>query len=585
MPHPMERRMTIGASFAWRLLHRCFIDDNGDGFAKWFTDSLPVNSTQLTLRLALDAIRQKWINLGRIRPVDTLHLFLGVDEYQTIHLVNGVKKGNQELLQDLLDEFGAIMANPAAGVRIYPMFAGTDLSVISIVNTSRTEVLRMPMYLLTQSDVETAICAVPNGERLLLHAPVRRHLFYLGGVPRWVTQYILLLLKEIERVPSDSNLDVETIENAFLFVKNQYVEMWGKGLGPDNFIKLAAYALSGQQVDEELTDINGMSWSRVRDSSLCILSDSCEVMIPYAILHRISKYPPNQFHDNNVRCLICCIKGLVDKVDMLIYDKTPWQLWEVFGAYYHALRINSLLIVGRPIVQVKELFKGAIVNGCEDYVQLKPMLVMETDDHFSADISSTSFGRKGNNSERHDWLREGLVVVNGEGGQGVDLFFALQKQSSDGYVVFTDQRKRVGGNNLGLVGISNLLQKAQIMPRILASNSTLVTCLFSCVAEANVRATDLAENSVVVVYRQSRRYHGTLWTHPASSPFVRINTDPVSYIQMVLAGRDKRKLAGAILVQRETHPFTSINELEAFVHQQQLDATLIADYEKRISFC
>ncbi|KAI3645137.1 hypothetical protein MP228_011301 [Amoeboaphelidium protococcarum] len=134
MPHPVERRMTIEASFAWRLLHRCFIDGNGDGFAEWFTESLPVNGTQLTLRLALDVIRQKWINLGRIRPVDTLHLFLGVDEYQTIHLVNGVKKGNQELLQDLLDEFGAIMANPDAGVRIYPMFAGTDLSAISIVN-------------------------------------------------------------------------------------------------------------------------------------------------------------------------------------------------------------------------------------------------------------------------------------------------------------------------------------------------------------------------------------------------------------------------------------------------------------------
>ncbi|KAI3641955.1 hypothetical protein MIR68_000010 [Amoeboaphelidium protococcarum] len=213
------------------------------------------------------------------------------------------------------------------------------------------------------------------------------------------------------------------------------------------------------------------------------------------------------------------------------------------------------------------------------------MLVMETELKFSTDMSSPIIVRKGNYNERHDWLKEGLVVINGEGGEGIDVFFALQKNSSDGYVFFTDQRKRVGGNNLGQIGVSNLLQKASIMPRILAANSTLVTCLFSCVIYANVTAIDLAKNSIVVAYGQNQRYHGTLWTHPASSPFVKINTDPISYIQMVLSGKDKRKLAGAVLVHRDTKPFTAIDELEIFVHEQKLEATLISDYEKRVSFC
>jgi hypothetical protein len=98
------------------------------------------------------------------------------------------------------------------------------------------------------------------------------------------------------------------------------------------------------------------------------------------------------------------------------------------------------------------------------------------------------------------------------------VFFALLKKSSDGYVFFTDQRKRVGGNNLGQIGVSNLLQKASIMPRIFASNCTLVTCLFSCVIYANVNAVDLVGNSIVVAYGQNQRYHGTLWTHPALIP-------------------------------------------------------------------
>ena len=585
MPHPVERKMSIEASFSWRLLHRCFIEGNGDVFRHWFTESLPVNGGELTLDLALQVIRQKCINLGMLKSNETLHLFLGVDEYQTIHEVGGKKKGNEELLQDLLNVLGDIMASPVAGVRIYPMFAGTDFSVISIVNSSKTESLRMPMYLLTQSDVETAISFIPNGDRLLLHAPVRRHLFYLGGVPRWVTEYILRLLKEIENIPPDDFLTIETIENAFKTIKNLYVVAWGRSLGAINFIKLVAYAIAGQEVDEEVAVINDMSWSRVRDSSLCLLNDDHEVLIPYAILHRISEYPLHLFQDNAICCLILCIQGLIEKVDELIYDKAPWQLWEVFGAYYHALRINSLIIVDRSVVKVKQLFKGAIVNGCEDEVELRPMLVMETEDKFSTDMSSPMIGRKGNYNERHDWLKEGLVVINGEGGEGVDVFYVLQKKSSDGYVVFTDQRKRVGGNNLGQIGVSNLLQKASIMPRILAANSTLVACLFSCVIYANVSAVDLAKNSIVVAYGQNQRYHGTLWTHPASSPFVKINSDPISYIQMVFSGKDKRKLADAVLVQRETKTFTAIDELEIFVNEQKLDASLIPEYDKRVSFC
>ena len=157
----------------------------------------------------------------------------------------------------------------------------------------------------------------------------------------------------------------------------------------------------------------------------------------------------------------------------------------------------------------------------------------------------------------------------------------------EGVVVikFADQRKRVGGNNLGQISVSILLQKASIMPRILAANSSLVACLFSCVINANVSAVDLAKNSIVVTYGQNQRYHGTLWTHPASSPFVKINSDPISYIQMILSGKDKRKLANAILAQRGMKAFTTIVEVDIFVREQKLEATLISEYEKRVSFC
>lgn len=43
------------------------------------------------------------------------------------------------------------------------------------------------------------------------------------------------------------------------------------------------------------------------------------------------------------------------------------------------------------------------------------MLVMETEDKFSQTMDQT-LGRKGHQNERHDWLNEGHVVINGERG-------------------------------------------------------------------------------------------------------------------------------------------------------------------------
>lgn len=66
-------------------------------------------------------------------------------------------------------------------------------------------------------------------------------------------------------------------------------------------------------------------------------------------------------------------------------------------------------------------------------------------------------------------------------------------------------------------------------------------------------------------YSQSRKYHGTLFTHPASSPFVNINKDPISFILMLLSGKDKRTVAEAIMLKRQVKLFTSSDDLESFV--------------------
>ena len=78
----------------------------------------------------------------------------------------------------------------------------------------------MPMCLLTPSDVETAICSIPDGDKIILNSTVRRHFFYFGGVPRWAMEYILSLL---ELLPPNGFLTVEAIEESFKRMKNSYV--------------------------------------------------------------------------------------------------------------------------------------------------------------------------------------------------------------------------------------------------------------------------------------------------------------------------------------------------------------------------
>ncbi|RKP18705.1 hypothetical protein ROZALSC1DRAFT_22966, partial [Rozella allomycis CSF55] len=374
-PHPVEKSMGIEASFSWRLLYRVFIEGNGKEFSDWFQDYLPRNGRALTLRTALEVIRMKAVSLGLVREIDLFHMFIGVDEYQSIEDVNGIKVNREPLLQDLINAIGGNVesesTSPINNIRIYPMFAGTDFSVISIVSSSKTETIRLPMLLLNSFEMARSVESIPCGIDLLKQTPVRRHLFYLGGVPRWFTEYILLLVKDVsgryDKVPT-----VEEAEKAFQSVKIQYIAAWGKinidgkykALEPIDFIKLAAFSFSGLKVVLNSKVIENLSWARLRDSSVCLINDSdSRISIPYAIIHEIASYKPAEFSSRVIKRFIECLKGLVEKVDLLMYDKSPWQLWEVFGAYFHALRINAFLIIGRTTVKARELFEGALING------------------------------------------------------------------------------------------------------------------------------------------------------------------------------------------------------------------------------
>ena len=123
-------------------------------------------------------------------------------------------------------------------------------------------------------------------------------------------------------------------------------------------IKLAAYVILHFPVKEKRCGISGMAWSRVRDSSFCLLSKMSEVCVPYAIFHHIAGSPVDEFKSEEVRCFIACLDGLIEAPrSESTRQLLPWKLWETYGAYFHALRINALMIIGKKEIRAKDLSK------------------------------------------------------------------------------------------------------------------------------------------------------------------------------------------------------------------------------------
>ncbi|CAK4124127.1 unnamed protein product [Aphanomyces euteiches] len=108
-PAPVERTMSIEASFSWRLLFRFFLDANCVvQFDEWFRKRLPSNGNELTLKLALQVIQHKLSE--RYGNPPRLYLFLGIDEYQKIEKVGALEKNaDTTILRQLVETIGNVL--------------------------------------------------------------------------------------------------------------------------------------------------------------------------------------------------------------------------------------------------------------------------------------------------------------------------------------------------------------------------------------------------------------------------------------------------------------------------------------------
>ena len=334
------------------------------------------------------------------------------------------------------------------------------------------------------------------------------------------------------------------------------------------------------------------TWKRLQDRSVCLI-ESGTVVVPYSSIRLLSQYFVADLKPAE-KAFIDVLEYLVDHVDKLFYDKSTWEFWEIFGACFHAARINALQVIGLETCNLKDIFKGAMVNGCDYKVKLKPVEVFRTSDCFSEDIEEEIEKFADNRiNAKMNWLKEGCVVINGEGGKGVDIFWAMEEINGS-YVVITgnqllhilyfsyyfhhsDQRKRVAGC-LGEKVAKKLISKARIIPKIGGEDCIVVSGLFSLYPNFSGDESDIEKDSFLACYSNTKEYHGGLVLHPASNPSVNLNSDCAAALKMVMTAEQ----AKSVIAQRKVKKFKNLGDLKNYLEGKGLKKEL--KDEERIMF-
>ena len=66
------------------------------------------------------------------------------------------------------------------------------------------------------------------GSILLGYSPIRRHLFYFGGVARWATQYIEKFFDSMEDSKGKEVPSMDFFEITFLQIRDTFVRKWNE---------------------------------------------------------------------------------------------------------------------------------------------------------------------------------------------------------------------------------------------------------------------------------------------------------------------------------------------------------------------
>ena len=545
----IDEYLGIQCSFAWRLLHSFFKANYS--FSTWMYEKSPRNRKALTLNLVLGILEYHF--RPKLDAQENLLVFVGIDEYQKL---------GQHNLDLLIDSLCDLSKRPLQSkVVFFTMLTGTDLYMTRLVRTSHPNTMRTPIRFLTHEEAMKAIGPYLSKAHFgfVVNDTFSQNVFYLGGDPRLLTEFA----KQLVHIKTeDIHLKVRSIRKAVL-ANYRFPD-----LSTPDILKLLAVSFSNTNIRNELDTPfdypNAMSWNQLISMGTCLLQEDGSIIVPFHLVGLIEDLDELELCRLNEyeKALALALKDL----SCIPIPRLPiWLSWESFGAHFYCIRINAFLVLGRETVPMSKLLQGAqFSNGTFNVdVVLKVARVVCSVETYGPELppsitckNSTYQSICWTNNDKNTW-----IVMNGENGVGVDLFFTLEPVGETGTLLILDQRKRVS-SNMTLSSILAIQSKVPETPRCLKSPIRVILGIVNVFSE--IKIDPIPESTFLVSRLDSLAFHGSLFDHPGCSTKIDVNTASCTALSQLYqgSGKSRKEMADKTIEHRKRAKFKDLNDLE-----------------------
>ena len=556
---PGEVELPVHVSFCLRLLYRLFLDNNTRMSFETYMHEFPVLYVdEIIMAIVLQDIKNVlWSNLN-----DTTILLIGIDEYQTIEGIANTKDGLP--MDSLLNMFIDTMVNSkTTKLVLLPVLAGTSFNTAKMLSASGM-ILRVPMPMVNPVDILDAV----RSSTPFVVSPLMRACVYKLSTPRPVAEFATA----VAATEGAATIQMDDDSCLQLF-QTTHRPIRPEKLSNEAILMLVATAVARVTIAMDGIVYDKVTWMDLRNRGW-FMADEVPgtglfyVLIQYNLLGRLAdtELPTSastaSWKERSAVAL-CAAAKYGDRLIESSSTLQQWQLWEMFGVWYEAMRINSLLYLGHEEVAVSRLYEGCTINGCEQRVCLEPVTIMKLE---AKSVEQLSDERK----------LTSCIFLNCDGGDGHDYFFHL-KVAENKHVMIKNQRKRKHGA-MGVKSISHLVRSAIEAPPKYSSSDDVVVGICSLLATSKPSADDLPVNSYFLGIHNLKQYHGSFVYHPAATPLINVHYAGLSDLKHVLTGSEINKGKVAVkMLESLQKSATTVSRDECQALLKKLNAELSVD--------
>ena len=523
----IETQYSTERTFVWRLLHRYFLEDIV--LFSTFMDTEAPKLPDITLIQAILVVCKYSSQREGFNVDERTSIFIGVDEFQTIP-DNNTEIGVPRLVNLIVD---AAIQLRSSGINVYSMFAGTEWGKIGGIGSSNSIVKRISIpFFDSDEKLQIAVHINPRGCRSEAFV---ENLHQVGDIARCAVEFCQKSLL------SESVLGTDELGELASDIEQLHCRQWRENLNRSDLMNLVAFGMSGisvlpaglPSVPILASSPQQLTWQQLADRGLFNLTphrSNWFVRIPSIVIRACSSETIN---NDTTPIEVAFLKTLQLLIALPSMTLDPWQKWEQFGAYFHCLRINSLLLLGISSCTFSTLCPTA---NTQMEVNLRPAFVFCAAEELNTETNLENLTENRNILKSVNLLDDKCenchVILNCRNGNAADIYFALQESGSNRWVLFIDQRKRdcivlTTGVIKGYHDRMTALRKSD-------PNLILITGLFSALIGYGKKMVKKPINSVVLSKEELREYHCSFADHPSVSTLIDIHLCNRSLLTAIL---------------------------------------------------